>query len=245
MKNGLLNVAICISGGGTTMREIIIASKNGRLLHVNPALIISSREEAGGIKKAEQEGIAGRNIVVLSRKKFPESADFGEAIIQECRLRSVDLIAQCGFIPLMPSNVIEEYQSMIFNQHPGPIDQARPGFGGKGMYGLRVHHAVLYFANRIGRPLRTEAIVHRVTNEIDGGAIIGIRPVEIMETDDANALATRVLPHEHSLVIETILKFSEFGGPQEIYRDHPLINENEINLLQKAKEEGIKAFPNG
>ena len=245
MKNGLLNLAICISGGGTTMREILRASKDHRLLHVNPALIISSRCDAGGIEKARAEGIADKDVATLVRKEFESSNAFGEAILRECRLREVDLIAQCGFLPLMPSNVIAEYRSMIFNQHPGPIDQARLGFGGKGMYGQRVHHAVLHFAERAGRPFRTEATVHRVTDEVDGGALLGIRPVEIIGGDDAQKLAARVLPHEHALVIETILRFSEFGGPHEIRRKHPLIHTGEEILLNEAKEAGIKAFPNG
>jgi phosphoribosylglycinamide formyltransferase-1 len=245
MKNGLLNLAVFISGGGTTMREILRATKNHRLSRVNPALIVSSKPDAGGIEKARAEGIPEKDIVVLVRKDFQSIDAFGEAILKECRLRNVDLIAQCGFLPIMPSGVIEEYRSMIFNQHPGPIDQARLGFGGKGMYGQRVHHAVVHFAHRVGRPFRTEATVHRVTNEVDGGALLGIRPVEIAEDDDGPKLAARVLPHEHNLVIETILQFSEFGGPREIHRAYPLIQAGEESLLNEAKEAGIKAFPNG
>jgi phosphoribosylglycinamide formyltransferase-1 len=227
------------------MREVLRACKDHRLLHVNPALIISSKREAGGIEKAKAEGVVDQNIAIFVRKEFENSDAFGEAILRECRLREVDLIAQCGFLPLMPSNVIAEYRPMIFNQHPGPIDQARLGFGGKGMYGQRVHHAVVHFAQRVGRPFRTEATVHRVTDEVDGGAILGIRPIEIVEGDDGPKLAARVLPHEHALVIETILRFSEFGGPHEVHRQHPLIHEGEEALLSEAKEAGIKAFPNG
>lgn len=245
MKNDSLNLAICVSGGGTTMREALRACKDGRLLHVNPALVISSRLDAGGIEKARGENVADRNIAVLVRKEFENSEAYGEAILRECRARGVDLIFQCGFLPLMPSNVIAEYRSSIVNQHPGPIDQARLGFGGKGMYGQRVHHAVLYFAKRAGRPFRTEATVHRVTDEVDGGAILGVRPIEIMRGDDAPTLAARVLPHEHELVIETILQFSEFGGPHEIHRTEPLIRPGEEALLAESKEAGIAAFPNG
>ena len=245
MKNGLLNLAICISGGGTTMREIMRACRDHRLLHVNPALVISSRPDAGGIEKAKGEGILEKDIVVLVRKQFENSDAFSEAILKECRFREVDLIAQCGFLPLMPSNVIATYRSKIFNQHPGPLDQNRLGFGGKGMYGQRVHHAVVYFSKRVGRPFRTEATVHRVTDEVDGGAILGIRPVEITDGDNAQKLAARVLPYEHGLVIETILQFSEFGGPHEIHRESPLIKHGEETLLNEAKKYGIETIPNG
>jgi len=245
MKNGCLNLAICISGGGTTMREVLRATKDGRLPHVNPVLVISSRPDAGGIKKAEAEDIRDLWITTVIRKGFSCSECFGEAILDQCRVHNVDLIAQCGFLPLMPSNVIAEYRSMIFNQHPGPLDQAHLGFGGKGMYGQRVHHAVTHFAKRVGRPFRTEATVHRVTDEVDGGALLGIRPVEILPEDDAPTLAARVLPHEHQLVIGTILQFSEFGGPREVHREQRLIQAGEENLLNEAKQAGIAAFPNG
>ena len=240
-----MNLAICISGGGTTMHNVLIAHKNKRLPLINPALIISSRPDAGGIEKALKEGISGKDIVVIDRKRFKSSDDFGEAIIQECRLRKVDLIAQCGFIPLMPSIVIQEYRSMIFNQHPGPLDQDRLGFGGKGMYGKSVHHAVIYFAKRVGRHFLTEATAHRVTDTVDGGALLGIRKVDIMEDDDAFSLAARVLPQEHKLVIEMIDKFSREGKLCDIRRNTPLIRENEKDLLIEAKKAGIEAFPNG
>jgi folate-dependent phosphoribosylglycinamide formyltransferase PurN len=212
---------------------------------VNPALVVSSRRDAGGILKAKEEGLADKDIVVLVRKEFENSEAFGEAILRECCLREVDLIGQCGFLPRMPSNVIAKYELKIFNQHPGPLDGARPGFGGDGMYGKRVHHAVLCFAARVGRPFRTEATVHRVIDKVDGGALLGVQPVEILAGDDASTLAERVLPHEHALVIRTILAFSEFGGPHEIHHERPLIHAGEENLLEEAKKAGIANFPKG
>ncbi len=245
MLNGKLNTAICISGGGTTMREVLRACENKHLSHVNPALIISSKPDAGGIAKALKAGLSPNDIEVIVRKDFETREAYGEEILFECKKHGVDMIVQCGFIPIMPSNVINEYKSMIFNQHPGPIDQARPGFGGKGMRGMAVHAAVLYFAQRVGRPFMTEATVHRVTNVVDGGAILGSRPVEIWKDDYAESLATRVLPFEHNLVVETILRFSEYGGSQEVHRKIPLILPGEEALLEEAKEAGIAAFPNG
>ena len=245
MKNGLMNLAICISGGGTTMREVLRACKDHRLQHINPALIISSDRAAGGIEKAKQEDVADENIVTLVRKEFENGGAYGEAILKECAERHIDLIAQCGFLPRMPSNVISAYRWNIFNQHPGPLDEGRLDFGGQGMYGRRVHEAVNYFAEHCYRPFRTEATVHRVTDIVDGGALLGIRPVQILREDDATTLAARVLPYEHELVIETLLQFSEFGGPREIHRERPLIHEGEKALLAEAKEAGIEAFPKG
>lgn len=246
-----LNLAICISGGGTTMREVLRACKNGFLQNhhlqtfVTPVLIISSDPNAGGIEKAKKMGMHEESIVVIARKNFANSEAFGNEILRQCKKRKADSIAQLGFIPIMPPNVVAEYEMAIFNQHPGPLDHKRPGFGGKGMRGLAVHAAVLYFAQRVGRPFMTEATVHRVTNEVDGGAILGTRPVEIWKGDTAETLAARVLPYEHNLVVETILRFSEYGGPQEIHRSEPLILPGEEALLKEAKAAGRAAYPNG
>ncbi|HUX36058.1 MAG TPA: formyltransferase family protein [Candidatus Paceibacterota bacterium] len=247
MKNGKLNLAICISGGGTTMREVLRACESGRLPHVNPALVISSNRNAGGVSKALAERFPQKDIAFAIRKEFPNRDAYGETILRECRIRDVDMIFQCGFIPVMPANVIKAYKQMIANQHPGPLDYGRPGFGGEGgMYGRAVHHAVLYFAQRAGRPFKkTEATVHRVTEEVDKGEILGIKPVEIMAGDDAEKLAARVLPYEHELVIETLLCFSEFGGEQEFRHGEPLIRPGEEALLKEAKAAGKAAFPNG
>ncbi len=241
-----LNTAICISGGGSTMETVLRACARNRLPRINPALIISSKADAGGIHRAKNVGFPENDITILDRKNYASREAYGLDILRECDARKIDLIFQCGFIPIMPSNVLTVYYGMVFNQHPGPIDGTRLGFGGKGMHGRAVHHAVLYFAERVGRPMRTEASVHFVTNEVDGGGIVGIHPVELnLKTDTAEILAERVLPYEHELVISTLFIISEFGFLQAISRKTPLIRKGEESLLEEAKAEARKAFPNG
>ena len=75
MLNGKMNIAIFISGGGTTMREVIWACKNGHLSHVNLAMIIASRPDAGGIEKARKAGFPEKDIVVIVRKDFSSPDD--------------------------------------------------------------------------------------------------------------------------------------------------------------------------
>ncbi len=240
-----LNLAICISGGGSTMLAILRACKDGRLPRVNPRLVIASKFGIGGIQKAADNGFDFGDICLVERKTFGSPELFGEAILEECDSRRMDTIFQCGFLPRMPANVVEKYSGWMFNQHPGPLDGSRFGFGGKGMHGKAVHHAVLHFARMVGRPFRTEATVHRVANDVDGGAIIGVRPLELLDTDDAETLATRLLPEEHGLVIETLLHLSEFGGVRDICRSEPLIRDGEEDLLAEAKHAAIEAYPNG
>ena|SRR3989344_1911533 len=245
--NGKLNLAICISGGGSTMQAVLQACRNGRLPRVRPVLIIASKPCIEGITKAFAEGFRFDDVCVKVRKEFSSSEAFGNSILKECRRREVNVIFQCGFLPTMPPNVVAEYRFKIFNQHPGPLDGSRLGFGGKGMHGKAVHRAVLHFARNIRRPFRTEATVHYVANAVDGGAIVGVRPMELnLDTDTAETLADRLLPQEHGLVIDTLLRLSEFEGAiPELNRHEPLIRDDESDLLASSKRLAIEAYPNG
>ncbi len=247
MINGLLRVALLISGGGTTAREILRACKDGRLPHVDPVLLIASKPEAGGIQKALAEGMSDKNIVVIRPKRgCPGSPEFGEAILAECRKRGVDFIGQYGWLPVTPSNVIEAYKDMIVNQHPGPLDPANPGmdFGGSGMYGRRVHCARLYFVRKVIGDYWTEAVSHRVVTELDRGAVLNSARIEIRPTDDVVSLQETLLPIEHQVQIATLRMFSE-GTVKEVRRDEPLIRKAMFNILKEAKQVAITLWPQG
>lgn len=239
-----LNLAVCISGGGSTLMEVLNACKDGRLSRVNPALIITNNPEAGGVSKAADFGFAEKDIRLILRRGSTEDI-FGEQILLECRERAVDVVAMCGFLPKMPKVVTDYYEGRIFNQHPGPIDYKRPGFGGKGMHGLAVHEAVLYFARHIARPFATCATVHHASDRVDEGALIGISPVAISPDDSAETLAARVLPLEHTLVVNTIWAYSEWGAVPSYLRREPLIQPGEQPILEAAKAAAVQKYPNG
>ena len=153
-------LALLISGGGTTAQAIIRACKVGRIL-VTPALVISSTKEAGGIQKALDEGIALEDVVVISRREYGNSERFGEAILKACKQRGINVIGQYGWMVKTPPNVIAAFSQRMINQHPGPLDPGRPDFGGRGMYGKRVHCARLFFVQRVGRDANRTARLHR------------------------------------------------------------------------------------
>ncbi|MDD5726824.1 MAG: formyltransferase family protein [Patescibacteria group bacterium] len=248
MLNGLLRVALLISGGGTTAREILRACKDGRLPHVHPTLMIASKPDAGGIQKALAEGMSDKDIVVIRPKRgCPGSPEFGEAILAECRKRDVDFVGQYGWLPVTPGNVIEAYQDMIVNQHPGPLDPERPpgfDFGGDGMYGRRVHCARLYFVRKVIGDYWTEAVSHRVVTKLDRGAVVNSARIEILPTDDVVSLQESVLPIEHSVQVGTLRMFSE-GTVKEIRRDEPLIHRAMFGTLKEAKRLAIMLWPQG
>jgi phosphoribosylglycinamide formyltransferase-1 len=247
MLNGKLRIAMLISGGGTTAREILRACKDGRLPHVEPVLVIASKPEAGGIQKALAEGIAEKDVIVIRPERGnPGSPKFGEAILKACREREVQFIGQYGWLPITPDNVIRAYDSMIVNQHPGPLDSDNPGmdFGGPGMYGRRVHCARLLFVRRVKRDFWTEAVTHHVTTEVDRGRVINSARVEILPNDDVISLQERVLPIEHQVQIETLRLYSE-GQFLQIRQVRPLIASFELRYLDEAKKTAITLWPNG
>lgn len=239
-----MKIALLISGGGSTMEAIIKATQNGVLKDVEPVLVIANREDAGGIEKARNLGIKDEDILIIRPKDFLSREDFGEKIISECKKRNVDFIGQYGWMVLTPENVIREYKNMIVNQHPGPLDMGEPDFGGKGMYGLRVHQARIEFVKKVNRDFQTEATCHRVTEEFDKGAILKRREVPILDTDTAEILQARVLPMEHSVQIEVLQDFVN-NNVKEWHRENPLVLPSEEGILKECKELAIKMYPKG
>jgi phosphoribosylglycinamide formyltransferase-1 len=240
-----MKIALLISGGGSTAERIISECAPGRFLDgVVPALLISSRPDAPGIQKALNLGMSPENIVVLEPKKFPTPGTFGSAIISECEKRGVEFVGQYGWMVKTPANVIHRYLGHMTNQHPGPLDVGRPDFGGAGMYGMRVHATRLMFVKETEHDYWSEATIQRVSEEFDGGAVLKARKVPIYQGDTPEALAERMLPVEHDLQVETLADFLH-NRVSEVHRDVPLINPEEMDILEKCKKKAIEMYPKG
>ncbi len=239
-----LRLALLISGGGTTMREIIRSTRDDRLPGIEPALVIASRPDASGLDKAAALRIPERDLIVLERKTFMSLDAFGASILAECRRRSIDLIGQYGWLPLTPRNVIEAYAGRIISQHPGPLDPGRPDFGGKGMYGRRVHCARLLFVRQTTRDYTTTVVAHHVTAEFDRGTVIHSATIPILDDDDPITLQQRALPFEHQVQIETLQFFANRGVPSS-QRAEPLVRDAEVGCLEESKRIAGLLFPKG
>lgn len=247
MVHEKLRLALLISGGGTTMQEIIRACHNGRLPRVEPACVIASTPHAGGIPKAQALGLTARNIVVIDPAAQSSVSQFGDALIRVCRRERVDIVGQYGWMPKTPASVIEAYQGMMINQHPGPLEPGRPDFGGQGMFGRRVHCARLYFlrqGQRLPADMWTEATAQRVSTELDKGAVLRTRKVLIRDEDDPYSLQERVLPEEHRVQIDTLRDFTD-SKVEEMVRDLHLIGHMEHEFLVTAKRIAALLFPKG
>jgi len=128
---------------------------------------------------------AGIPTVVFEREEFPSDGAYGEAIFSLCRESNVDFVAMAGFLKLAP--VPEDFAGRVVNIHPSLI----PAFCGHGMYGHRVHQAVLDYGAKV-----TGVTVHFVDNEYDQGPIIWQQPVPVFQDDTAETLAARVFETE-------------------------------------------------
>ncbi len=236
-------LCILISGGGTTALAIIKACNDGPLSGlVEPVCVIASRADAGGLKKAAAEGVL---TFIVDPKKFTSPDQFGERIIGVCQTIGVDVITQNGWLPLTPQNVIAAYPGKMINQHPGPLDPGYPDFGGKGMYGMRVHAARLHFVRATDREESwTEAVAQLVAPEYDRGPVIHRERVEIEPGDTPENLQQRVLPIEHRVQIEA-LRLLVQGTAVPLVRKQRLVHHEEYELLIDAKKEAARQFPNG
>jgi phosphoribosylglycinamide formyltransferase-1 len=180
-----LKLAVLISGSGRTLKNFIDLAAEGQL-PIDIRLVISSSPTAGGLTFADAAGI---NTQIIPRSDFPRggagSEAFGEKIFSACRDAGVDYVAMAGFMKLAP--VPGDFAGRVVNIHPALI----PAFCGAGMYGDRVHQAVLDAGVKV-----TGCTVHFVDNEYDHGPIIWQQPVPVFDDDTADTLGKRVFEIE-------------------------------------------------
>lgn len=236
-------LATLISGGGTTMQQIIRACQSGEI-PIDVACVISSSPTAGGIEKAKRLGIQDKDIIIVDPNDFKgddktvDPEGFGLRILKELRMRGVTVVTQNGWMPLTPEHVIDEYHDTMFNQHPGPV----PDFGGMGMHGQRVHAARLLFVRHTKRDFWTEAIAQRVHVNFDQGVVVKSTRVDILPSDTVDSLQQRVLPVEHRVQIE-LLKDVASGSVKKITKRDPLVRPGEERILFDAKKVARLLYP--
>jgi formyltetrahydrofolate-dependent phosphoribosylglycinamide formyltransferase len=176
-----IRCAVLLSGGGTTLQNLLDKSAAGRLA-AKIVLVVSNRVDAFGLERARSAGIP---TLVVNRKEAGSLEAFSRRIFDACRAAGVELVCLGGFLQLI--QVPDDFAGRVMNIHPALI----PAFCGKGYYGHHVHEAVLASGTKI-----TGCTVHFVDNQYDHGPIILQREVPVLEDDTADKLAARVFAEE-------------------------------------------------
>ncbi len=183
-----LRIGVLISGGGRTLANLLEVQRRGELPG-RVELVVSNREHIPGNDIARAAGVP---LVIIPSKGVPERV-FAERVYAALDASAIDLVLMAGFLRHLP--VRSDYAWRIMNIHPSLL----PLFGGRGMYGERVHQAVLASGMKI-----SGCTVHFVTDELDGGPIILQACVSVEEDDTPETLAARVFAEECRIYPEAV-----------------------------------------
>lgn len=194
MGDKVLNIAVLVSGSGRTLVNIVQEIGAGRL-NANVSLVIGSKGGLLGLQKAAEAKLPN---FVVERKGYATAEDFSRQVFSLCDDAGADLVCFAGWLCLLP--VPERYLNRVMNIHPALL----PSFGGKGMYGQRVHEAVIAQGCKV-----SGCTVHFVDNGYDTGPIILQRVCEVRDEDTAETLAGRVFEEEKAAYPEAIRLFAE------------------------------------
>lgn len=179
------------SHGGSNLLAILTAIQSGRL-PAKPGIVICNNSDAGALEHAKRFGVPTRH---LSAYTHPDPVALDEAILTALREQGVTLVVLAGYMRRLGPSTLAGYRGRVLNIHPSLL----PAFGGQGMYGLRVHAAVL----RAGAK-ESGCTVHLVTAEYDQGPVLSQARVPVLPGDTPESLQARVLGQEHRLFPETL-----------------------------------------
>lgn len=186
-----LRVAVLVSGSGSNLQTLLDRFNGGEDSSAEVVRVFASKP---GIRALDRAEAAGVPAVVLGQRD--QDADAGvPSLLDELQAAGADLVVLAGFLKLVPDDVVRAYAGRMINIHPALL----PSFGGAGMYGGRVHAAVLRSGARV-----SGVTVHFVDEQYDRGPIIAQWPVPVFEGDTPEVLAARVLTVEHRLLPEVV-----------------------------------------
>ena len=184
-------IGVLASGSGTNLQALIDASERSEL-RARVALVISNNSDAGALVRARRHAIPWRH---LSSRGHPDPAVLDQAIRDALLAHGADLVVLAGYMKLLGAATLSAFAGRILNIHPALL----PAFGGPGMYGPRVHEAVLAAGARI-----SGVSAHLVTARYDRGPVILQKAVSVEPGDTPQALGARILKVEHRLLPEAV-----------------------------------------
>jgi len=186
-----MRVGVLASGSGSNLQALLDRFNLGDDSWARVAIVVGSRSGIGALDRARTAAIP----VAIVPPPGPDSPVRPEAdaayLLERLKAAGVELVVLAGYLRLIPQEVVRTYRGRMINIHPALL----PSFGGQGLYGRRVHEAVLATGCRV-----TGVTIHFVSEEYDRGPIVAQWPVPVFEDDDVPALAARVLRVEHRLL---------------------------------------------
>ncbi len=182
-------IAVFASGGGTDFQSVIDANEREQFCTIE--YLVASKPEIGAISRAQKHGIK-----TLSYDKTSETKDeFYTRVADTLKEAGVEYIVLAGWLLVVPASFINRFENAIINIHPSLI----PSFCGMGYYGIHVHEKAIEYGVKL-----SGATVHFVEADVDGGAILMQRAVEVLPDDTPQDLQARILKEEHKMLPECV-----------------------------------------
>ena len=182
-----MKIAVLLSGSGTNLQSLLDAEAAG-FFKSEIALVVSNKADAYGLKRAE----------AMTKKTYVEGDDDLVSVLEK---EGIDFIVLAGYLKILSGDLLHRYEGRIINIHPSLL----PAYGGKGMYGIKVHEAVFEAGE-----VRSGATVHYVNETVDGGKILLQSSVDIRRLRSPKEIQETVLVLEHEL-LKTAVRFCEEG----------------------------------
>ena len=183
-------IAVFASGGGTDFQSVIDANERENFCIIE--YLVASKPEIYAIERAKKHGI---KPLIYDREQYADKAAFYADVAKVLKASGVEYIVLAGWLLVVPPEFIKEFDGRIINIHPSLI----PAFCGMGYYGLRVHTAAIEYGVKL-----SGATVHFVEADVDGGAIIMQRAVDVLPDDTPETLQARILKEEHKMLPECV-----------------------------------------
>ncbi len=207
-----MRLGFLASNNGSSMRAIMAAIESGSLA-AEAALVVSNRSAAPALEFARTHGL---EAICIPTRADPEAAD--SALLAALRRANVDLVVLSGYLRRVGPRTLATYDGRILNIHPAPL----PAFGGPGMYGRRVHEAVIAAGARV-----SGASVHLVDGEYDHGEVVARIELPVASNETAESLEAKVTAAEPGLFVSTLKAITEGrlklpGGPTGLGCEPPL-----------------------
>ncbi|PCI37381.1 MAG: phosphoribosylaminoimidazolecarboxamide formyltransferase, partial [Elusimicrobia bacterium] len=231
----MLKIAVLASGEGTNLQALIDSTEN-KSIPGKIVLVLSNKEDAGALKRAERAGIP---FQAVRPSDFSTPEAFDAFLAEECRKANVELVCLAGYLRKLRAPMLDAFQNRILNIHPALL----PAFGGKGMYGMKVHESVLESGAKV-----SGCTVHYADDAYDHGPILLQSTVHVLPNDTVESLATRVRQQEHWLFPEAVKLVAEnrvkIDGRKITITSSPHEGSPRIRraLLSLSDKEGIVEF---